>query len=113
MRYKLNWLPETKDDLLELSKGERAIIFKQAPPQLVHQPQVQTNNRAPLKQELSPTMEFWRLRLGDLRVYYVVEDDTIYILAVGKKECNHVRVGKQMFDMPELIQFLKDVWPSP
>lgn len=38
----------------------------------------------------------WELRIGDLRVYYDVEetpDPVVYIQAVGIKERNEVRIG--------------------
>ena len=38
----------------------------------------------------------WELRIGDLRVYYDVEDDPdsrVIVLAVGVKERNRLRIG--------------------
>lgn len=43
----------------------------------------------------------WELRLGDLRVYYDVEEAerVVQILAVGVKEGNRVRIGSELIDL--------------
>jgi len=41
----------------------------------------------------------WELRIGNLRVYYDIEDDPehgVYIRAIGIKERNNVRIGKEV-----------------
>ncbi|MBI4681079.1 MAG: tyrosine-type recombinase/integrase [Nitrospirae bacterium] len=41
----------------------------------------------------------WELRINNLRVYYDIEDDhehVVYIRAVGIKERNNVRIGKEV-----------------
>jgi mRNA-degrading endonuclease RelE of RelBE toxin-antitoxin system len=41
----------------------------------------------------------WELRIGGLRVYYDVEDEpepVVYIRAIGIKERNTVRIGKEV-----------------
>jgi len=67
--------------------------------QLVHQPKVETRNRKPMRPNpLAP----WELRIGDLRVYYDVEEDptpVVYIRAIGIKERNRVRIGKKEIDL--------------
>ncbi len=44
----------------------------------------------------------WELRIGDLRVYYDVEDEpepVVYIRAIGIKERNAVRIGKEVITL--------------
>ncbi len=44
----------------------------------------------------------WELRIGQLRVYYDVEeepDPVVVILAVGIKVRNRVWIGKEVFDL--------------
>lgn len=44
----------------------------------------------------------WELRIGDLRVYYDVEEDptpVVYIRAIGIKERNRVRIGRKVIDL--------------
>jgi len=41
----------------------------------------------------------WELRIGELRVYYDIEEDpeqVVYICAVGVKEGNLVRIGTEV-----------------
>ena len=43
----------------------------------------------------------WELRIGNLRVYYDVEEDpepSVYIRAVGAKEGNRVRIGRKVIE---------------
>jgi mRNA-degrading endonuclease RelE of RelBE toxin-antitoxin system len=67
--------------------------------QLIHQPNVETRNRKPMRPNpLAP----WELRIGNLRVYYDVEEDpepVVYIRAVGVKERNRVRIGKEVIEL--------------
>lgn len=44
----------------------------------------------------------WELRIGNLRVYYDVEEapePMVLIRAVGIKERNRVRIGKEVIDL--------------
>jgi len=44
----------------------------------------------------------WELRIGNLRVYYDVEEDpetVVHVRAVGIKERNRVRIGKEMMEL--------------
>jgi len=62
--------------------------------QLLDQPTLETRNRKPMRPNpVAP----WELRIGSLRVYYEVEEQPspkVTILAVGVKERNQVRIGK-------------------
>jgi hypothetical protein len=44
----------------------------------------------------------WELRIGNLRVYYDIEEEpepVVYVRAVGIKERNQVRIGKEVFEL--------------
>jgi len=44
----------------------------------------------------------WELRIGSLRVYYDVEEEpesVVYVRAVGVKERNRVRIGKEVMEL--------------
>ncbi len=60
--------------------------------QLKDQPTLETRNRKLLRENPFAT---WELRLGDLRVFYNVNDleQTIEIVAVGIKEHNRLIIG--------------------
>jgi mRNA-degrading endonuclease RelE of RelBE toxin-antitoxin system len=44
----------------------------------------------------------WELRIGNLRVYYDIEDDPEHVVdirAIGIKERNNVRIGKEVIKL--------------
>lgn len=65
--------------------------------QLQYQPTVETRNRKPMRPNpIAP----WELRIGDLRVYYEVDvaESFVRVLAVGVKQRNVVRIGREIFE---------------
>ena len=67
--------------------------------QLQYEPLVETRNRKPMAHNSLAT---WELRIGNLRVFYDVEDTTVkvvYIQAVGVKNRNRVRIGKEEIEL--------------
>jgi mRNA-degrading endonuclease RelE of RelBE toxin-antitoxin system len=67
--------------------------------QLAHRPKAETKNRKPMRPNpIAP----WELRIGTLRVYYDVEDEpelVVHIRAVGAKQRNKVRIGKEVIEL--------------
>jgi hypothetical protein len=61
---------------------------------LTYEPYKETRNRKPMRPNpIAP----WELRIGSLRVYYEAHEQPepkIHILAIGVKERNRVRIGK-------------------
>ncbi len=93
-RYKIVYSPEVKEHLQVLSARQRKIIFDAVERQLAYQPTVETRNRKPMRPNpVAP----WELRVGNLRVYYDVEeeDQVVLILAVGVKRRNRLYIGKE------------------
>ncbi|WP_332995964.1 type II toxin-antitoxin system RelE/ParE family toxin [Scytonema sp. PRP1] len=82
-----------------LSARQQVIVLDTVDEQLMYQPTVETKNRKPMRPNpLAP----WELRIGDLRVYYDVEDEpepVVYINAVGVKERNQVRIAGEVYDL--------------
>jgi hypothetical protein len=78
-----------------LTARQRAIIFAGVNRHLSAEPTVQARNRKPMRpNSIAP----WELRLGVLRVYFDVvlePNPAVVVLAVGVKERNRVRVGKE------------------
>jgi mRNA-degrading endonuclease RelE of RelBE toxin-antitoxin system len=82
-----------------LTARQQAIILDEVDDQLMHQPMVETKNRKPMRPNPAAP---WELRIGNLRVYYDVEEDpepAVYIRAVGVKEGNRVRIGREVIDL--------------
>jgi hypothetical protein len=82
-----------------LAACDRAMVLDAVEEQLSHQPAVATRNRKPLPPNpLAP----WELRIGDLRVYYDVEDDpepAVHVRAIGIKDHNELRIGGEVYPL--------------
>ena len=87
-----------------LSAAEGSGLLDAIREQLTHEPLVETRHRKPLRPNpLAP----WELRVGSLRAFYDVQPgqgeapdreleapvDVVYVLAVGKKERNVLRIA--------------------
>ena len=96
MKYRIEYSPEVEDHLQVLSKRQQVTVLNTVDKKLKSQPAVETRNRKPMRPNpIAP----WELRIGNLRVYYDVEEKAepvVYIRAVGMKERNQVRIGKEI-----------------
>jgi len=99
LKYHIEYSPDTEDHFQYLSKRQKVIILDTVEKQLQYQPGVETRNRKPMRQNpLAP----WELRIGNLRVYYDFEDKperVVYIRAIGIKERNNVKIGKEVIKL--------------
>lgn len=99
MPYRIEYSPDAEEHLRALTVREQAIVLDTADKQLRHQPTRETRNRKPMRPNpVAP----WELRVGNLRVYYDVEEQpepVVYIRAVGVKERNRVRIGKEVIEL--------------
>lgn len=85
--------------LQTLTAREQRIVIDNISQQLTYEPTVETRNR---KRMRSNPLASWELRIGELRVYYDVEEDpepSVEILAIGVKERNQVRIGNKVVDL--------------
>ncbi len=82
-----------------LAARQQRIVLATADKQLMHQPTVETRNRKPMRPNpVAP----WELRVGNLRVYCDVEEDPVFVVfirAVGIKERNRVRIGREVIEL--------------
>lgn len=97
MSYHIECSPDAEDHLRALTARQRAIVLDTVDVQLAHQPTVEMRNRKPMRPNpLAP----WELRIGNLRVYYDIEEEpVVYIRAVGIKERNRVRIGREVIKL--------------
>jgi mRNA-degrading endonuclease RelE of RelBE toxin-antitoxin system len=96
--FRIDYSPEVKDHLRSLTARQRSTVFGAIKTQLVDQPTVVTRNRKPMRP--NPLAE-WELRLGSLRVYYEVNEDSepfVLICAVGVKRGNRVWLADEEVD---------------
>ncbi len=99
MPYRIEYSPDTDNHLRALSARHQSIVLGAVDKQLQHQPTVETKNRKPMRPNpLAP----WELRIGNLRVYYDVQEEperVVHIRAVGIKERNRVRIGNEVIEL--------------
>ena len=99
MAYRIEYSPETEKHLRVLTARQRAMVFDAVDEQLADQPTVETRNRKPMRPNpLAP----WELRIGDLRVYYDIEEEPeqrVTIVAVGIKDRNRVLIGGEEVEL--------------
>ncbi|MBI4354449.1 MAG: type II toxin-antitoxin system RelE/ParE family toxin [Candidatus Omnitrophica bacterium] len=81
MPYQIAYLPVVvDDDLPKLNADIRARIRRAIEQRLTTEPQYYGE---PLRHQLKG---FWRLRVGDYRVIYRIESQTIWVVAVGHRK---------------------------
>ena len=99
MPYRIEYSPDAEDHLRTLTARKQRTVLDTVDKQLVHQPTVETRIRKPMRPNpVAP----WELPIGNLRVYYDVEEEpepTVFIRAVGIKERNRVRIGKEVIEL--------------
>lgn len=93
MAYRIEFTPEGLEQLRQLTARQRNTLIGIAKRQLLHEPDAETRNRKPLRPN---PVAGYRLRIGNLRVYYDILDAPeriVLVKAVGIKVGNRVFVG--------------------
>jgi mRNA-degrading endonuclease RelE of RelBE toxin-antitoxin system len=93
--YTFEYAPHAIDHIRKLSPELRATVMDQLEHRLAHQPAVPARNRKPMDPDKKMYLAPWELRLGELRVYYAVEEEAkkVIVLAVGIKEREKLFIG--------------------
>ena len=99
MPFRIEYSPDAENHLRALTVRQQAKVMDAVDKQLKHQPTLETRNRKPMRPNpVAP----WELRIGNLRVYYdvaVQPGAVVCVLAVGIKERNRVRIGKEVIEL--------------
>ena len=85
--------------LSDLTARQRATVLDVVALKLTHQPTVPTRSRKRLRDN---TLAPWELRIGDIRVYFDVEEAPeaiVTIRAVGVKTRERVLIGGEEVDL--------------
>ena len=93
MAFRIEFSPEADDQIADLRAHDRARLLTAIARQLLHQPAVPTRHRRPLRPN---PVAGYRLRVGNLRVYYDVQEAPrrlVIVKAVGMKVRNRVFIG--------------------
>jgi len=97
--HRIEYSPDAEDHLRMLTARQQATVLDTVDRQLMHRPTIETRNRKPMRPNpIAP----WELRIGILRVYYDVEeepDSVVHIRAVGIKQRNRVRIGREVIEL--------------
>jgi mRNA-degrading endonuclease RelE of RelBE toxin-antitoxin system len=93
MPYRIVYAPGIEQHLAELTARQRSIVLDGVEKQLTHQPGVETRNRKPMREN---PLASWELRIGNIRVYYDIIEETepsVNVLAIGVKRRERVWIG--------------------
>jgi hypothetical protein len=100
--FALVYADEVKRHLRAIDTKYHSLIRSAVESQLVHEPDVETRNRKPLKRPIAFGAD-WELRLGPdnrFRVFYQVsaEGREVRVLAVGLKDRDRLLIGGEEFE---------------
>jgi mRNA-degrading endonuclease RelE of RelBE toxin-antitoxin system len=99
MAFVIFYSPEAVDHLAALPRDEQVTVVKEVELQLTHQPTLATRRRKMLRpNSIAP----WELRLGDIRVFYSIQEppaSEVYVKAIGKKVHNQLWIGGERIDL--------------
>jgi len=84
MRYEILLAPQAVEDLRRLRAGIRSEVRDALESHLRHQPQKQSRSR--IKRLKGITRPQYRLRVGEVRVFYDVSEDSVEVLAILEKK---------------------------
>jgi mRNA-degrading endonuclease RelE of RelBE toxin-antitoxin system len=98
LSYQIILAQEAETHLEFLTIRDQRIAIAAIEEQLPYQPNIATKNRQPMRPNPIAT---WKLRVGNLRVYYDIEEEpqVVRILAIGVKERNQVRIGDRYLEL--------------
>ena len=94
MRFVIDFSREARRQLRGFTVAEQRRIVEAITQNLQHQANVASRHRKPLRENpLAP----WELRVGEVRVFYnvLVEEQSVYVVAIGRKGHNRLRIGDQ------------------
>src|SRR2546430_1414068 len=94
MPYGIIFEPDAVEHLQACSARNRATVLDQVERQLSHEPGLETRHRKRLRPNpLAP----WELRVGNLRVFYDIQEETscVRIVAVGRKRGNRLVIADE------------------
>jgi mRNA-degrading endonuclease RelE of RelBE toxin-antitoxin system len=101
MAYAIRFDSGTNAHLARLTARQRATVFDAIERQLLHEPAIETRNRKRMQADRPGFVAPWELRIGDLRVYYDVDErppGAVVVVAVGVKTRNRVRIGDREYE---------------
>jgi len=99
--FTLIYAREVKKQLQVIERKYYALIRNEIEAQLQFEPDVETRNRKPLKRTVVFEAE-WEVRFepnNRFRVFYEIDREKVYILAIGVKEGNRLVIGGEEVEL--------------
>lgn len=99
MVYRIEYSPDAEQHIRGLTARQRTTVLDKVDEQLSREPTVESRKRRMLR---SNPVAPWELRIGNIRVYYDTEEEPepiVFIRAVGLKERNLVRIGREVIQL--------------
>lgn len=84
MLHRIEYTPLALDQLRDLARHERRTVLDGVDAFLVREPEKESKSR--IKRLRGYSVPAYRLRIGDLRVYYTVESHTVTVHGVAPKD---------------------------
>jgi mRNA-degrading endonuclease RelE of RelBE toxin-antitoxin system len=102
-RFDLIYAPQVKTHLQAIERKFHSLIRSTIETQLQFEPNIETQNRKPLKKSVELGAD-WEIRFGPdnrFRVFYSVEQQNrqVFILAIGMKRGNRLIIGREEVDL--------------
>lgn len=83
MKYTVTFAPRARDDYFAMSAYDRAVVRDAINTHLLHQPMLESKSRSKRLREMSKPQ--YRLRVGEIRVFYDVNGPEVEVLGVVDK----------------------------
>lgn len=98
-RHRIDYAESAVEHLKHLAARDRAVVVNVIDERLSFEPRMETRNRK--RMEDNPLSADFELRVGVLRVYYVVDEAArvVSVLAVGKKDRDRVTIGGEEIEL--------------
>jgi len=98
-RHGIDYAESAVEHLRRLSARERATVVDAIEERLTFEPTTETRNRK--RMDANSLEADFELRVGALRVYYVVDENAhvVSVLAIGKKDRDRVIIGGEEIEL--------------
>ena len=96
--FRILFAPSAIEDLKALRRADQQRVRSETRAQLVHEPLIPTRNRKRLRPNRLAT---WELRVGDLRIFYDVDDGlgTVLVTAIGVEVGSRLTIRGQEYKL--------------
>jgi len=94
--YCIRFSDEAREHLEALTARQKATLLDGIERHLFHEPTLASRNRKPMDPDKRLWIAAWEVRLGELRVYYAVEEEpeaVVVIVAIGIKVRERIRIA--------------------